>query len=66
MKLHTKVRVGFFVTTADVHLHKHSHQPTRNHLFQTLSTRATENTSADPKMFLNSLGKQKNKIYITV
>lgn len=57
MKLHTEVRAGHVVTAASVHLREHSHQPTRNHLLQTLSTRATERASANPKLLLNSLGK---------
>lgn len=55
-KFHTEIRVGPFVTTADVHFLKHSHQPTRNHLFQTLNTRAAEHTS-NSKLLLNFLGK---------
>jgi len=66
MKLHTEVRVRSFVSTADVHLHEHSHQTIRNHLFQTLSTHATEYTSTNSQMLLNSLAKEKSKIYTTL
>lgn len=43
-KLHAEVGVGPFVATAGVHLHKHSHQATGKHFFQTLGTHTTEHT----------------------